>query len=108
MVICCLGEMSGRYTEETLNVVIIEYSGHIFGIVTPSLIIAKYGLEAFQYSPAFHRRLCVLLCLAVFLQGVFVIGRRNHYTADVVLAAYLTPMLWNFYVNEIRKDDATP
>ena len=38
----------------------------------------------------------VVLITLIVIQGVFIVMERSHYTADVVVASYLTPLLWHF------------
>jgi len=33
---------------------------------------------------------------------------RNHYTMDVVISCYLTPLLWNWYINHFDPDEMKP
>ena len=34
----------------------------------------------------------------VIFQGITILMARNHYTMDVVIASYVTPLLWHWCV----------
>ena len=39
------------------------------------------------------------------IQVIFTLKARHHYTVDVVIAAYVVPLLWYFYSKEVQPHD---
>jgi hypothetical protein len=87
----------------------LMFSGHLLGIVTPVLMIHKYGPESIVLTGLLSERTfrawMAVLWVCVVLQGVIIVGLRNHYTADVVVSAYVTPLLWTWYNGVLHPHD---
>jgi hypothetical protein len=90
----------------------LMFSGHMLGIITPVLMIGHYG-DAVLVKNGYISRFtfqCVIIFLIMMIiaQGFLIISMRNHYSSDVVVSCYITPLLWNFYVGYVYPDDAVP
>jgi len=81
------------------------FSGHMLQMITPVLCVEMYGRVCFGYSSFTHRCLMIGLWLCIFAMGVLILARRHHYTQDVVLGFYVTPLLWHFYSRAINPKD---
>jgi hypothetical protein len=90
----------------------LMFSGHMLSIISPVLMIGYYGnavLIQNQYlsKPGFYG-LMIILFTMIIGQGIIIVCSRNHYTSDIVVATYLTPLLWNFYVGALYPKDVIP
>ena len=88
------------------------FSGHMLGILVPVLMIIHYGDECLvqngYLSPVGLRVLVSFLFIMVVVQAILILTMRNHYTSDIVVSCYLTPLLWNYYVDVIYPTDVVP
>jgi hypothetical protein len=85
------------------------FSGHLLGIVTPVMMIGKYGEDCYVQTGllsyrVFYALLGSLWSLIIF-QAILILMMRNHYTADIVVSAYVAPLLWNYYNTVIQPTD---
>ncbi len=90
----------------------LMFSGHMFGTITPILMVAKYGKATLVDTNIIRQRtfnfyIHFMYCL-IPIQGMFIIMMRNHYTSDVVVSCYLTPLLWRFYCDRFSAKDYEP
>jgi hypothetical protein len=117
----CLGDVSAIKPQSLLEVFVTRFemqpgqncgdllfSGHVLQMSVPVLIIAKYGRAMFELSDLAHRCSLALLWGLVLAMALAIVARRHHHTQDVVLAGYLTPLLWHFFDREIKPDDKLP
>jgi hypothetical protein len=77
----------------------LNFSGHVFLLVMSILFIHQYGPKFWQYEPNGWKDI-VLTSFAIGLavtQIFLILSSRHHYTVDVVVALYTTPMLWHFF-----------
>ena len=85
------------------------FSGHLLGIITPVLMIHTFGYESIVETGVLSRRLfrlwLAMLYICIVLQSLIIVGLRNHYTADVVVSAYVSPLLWNWYNGVMHPKD---
>eukprot|EP00940_MAST-03C_sp_MAST-3C-sp2_P000270 g270.t1 len=69
------------------------FSGHMLFVLMMACTVTHYRKEYFE-----RRWLRVLVVyfmwLIAALQAMFIIMARNHYSVDVVVALYVSPMLW--------------
>lgn len=87
----------------------LMFSGHILGVVTPVLMVQKYGSAVFVRTQLVRAGvlttvMAILWSLIVF-QGCLILMMRNHYTSDVVVSSYVAPLLWVYYNDVIQPDD---
>jgi hypothetical protein len=117
----CLGDVSAIKPQSLLEVFVTRFemqpgmncgdllfSGHVLQMSIPVLLISKYGRVIFEWSDLVHCCSLALLWGLVLAMAVAIVARRHHYTQDVVLAGYLTPLLWHFFDREIKPDDKVP
>jgi hypothetical protein len=80
------------------------------------LMIIAYAFTALRYVPTsfmmsarfVHNVFRPLVWLMVVIQGITIIMARNHYTMDVVIASYVTPLLWHWYITALEPEDMKP
>lgn len=81
------------------------FSGHMLQAIVFGLLILRYGGAAFALRPQAASALSVAVAAVVALQAVLVIAARNHYTVDVIVACYTSPLLWYFYDTALHPHD---
>lgn len=81
------------------------FSGHMLQAIVFGLLIVRYGGASFALRPQAATALSVAVAVIVALQAVLIIAARNHYTVDVVVACYTTPLLWYFYDKAVHPHD---
>ena len=88
----------------------LMFSGHILQISLPVLSFSTYGRAAFQERLSARGFEIVRASLAalVAVQAVLILMNRSHYTSDVVVGAYVTPLLWHFHNNALFPYDVLP
>ena len=87
----------------------LMFSGHMLGIITPVLMVGKYGEQVLVHTGlcslrVFYIIMTILWSLILF-QAVLILMMRNHYTSDVVVSGYVTPLLWHYYNHVIQPSD---
>ena len=87
----------------------LMFSGHILGIVTPVMMVGKYGEKCLIETGLCSQRtftfiMCIMWMLIIF-QATLILMMRNHYTSDIVVSAYVTPLLWNYYCTVLQPND---
>ena len=88
----------------------LMFSGHILGILTPTLMVHRFGPGAIVETGLLSQGLlsawlCVLYA-CVIAQGFIIVTLRNHYTADIVVSGYVCPLLWNWCVVLVHEHHA--
>jgi hypothetical protein len=82
----------------------LMFSGHILGVITPVLMVGKYGHDCFVKTGALpelvYKVFMGILWSLIGFQASLILMMRNHYTADVVVSFYVAPLLW-FYYNDV-------
>lgn len=68
------------------------FSGHMLQIMTFSTIVLS-NLNTLVTNKFIARIMKYLIILTVIVEPYFIISARNHYTVDVVIAIYISPML---------------
>lgn len=85
------------------------FSGHVLGVVTPVLMVGKYGESVFVDSHIISRRLfrgiLTVSWSLIFMQSALILMMRNHYTADIVVSLYVSPLLWDYYNTVLQPED---
>ena len=85
------------------------FSGHILGVITPVLMVGKYGEKVFiergLCSKRFFSVVMIVLWSLIFMQASLILMMRNHYTADIVVSLYFTPLFWDYYDSVIQPND---
>lgn len=84
------------------------FSGHMLQAIIFGCIVARYGQRCFALSPTGGAVLRGVTYLLVSSQAFIIVAARNHYTVDVVVASYTTPLLWYFYCNALYTSDLEP
>ena len=83
----------------------LVFSGHTTFMVLLFMLVNHYGLQIYKGRIWKFRVLQVLFVILIVWQMHNIIASRHHYTVDVVIALYLIPLLWYFYINEIQEKD---
>jgi len=88
----------------------LMFSGHMLHLIVFALTFHRYADICFSPRVSQWWISCMKLVLWVMvpIQALCIIAQRHHYTADVVVATYLTPLLWYFYCNKLHKVDWVP
>jgi len=92
----------------TVNCGDLMFSGHMLQMILFVLIINHYGRQCFQVSKCVHLFIVTIALLLCIAQSCVILMARHHYTSDIIVAAYVTPLLWYFYNNAIHKEDMKP
>jgi hypothetical protein len=98
----------GDGTSGTYNCGDLTFSGHILMTMTYAFCCLRYVPNAYMMTSrveAFFKR---FIWSVVAFQCIFTIMARNHYTMDVVISLYLTPLLWSFYTTKMEPKDIQP
>jgi len=86
----------------------LNFSGHVLLLVMAILFIHEFGPRLWQYQP--FGFLDILLTGSAIGLGIaqilLILASRHHYTVDIVIALYTTPMLWHFF--DMRFKDLQP
>ena len=86
----------------------LAYSGHIFQCFLEILIIFKYSKACLRLPPILHTMLLVIVTCCAIIQVPILLSARNHYTVDVVIALYVTPLLWFWHSTYWKPNDLCP
>ena len=88
----------------------LMFSGHMMQISLPVLSFSKYGRSCFQerLSPTAFELTRASLVVVVAMQAILIIMNRSHYTSDVVVGAYVTPLLWHFHNRGLFPEEVLP
>jgi len=85
------------------------FSGHMLMTIDYAFTALRYAPTSFMMTPRFVRIVFrPLVWLMVVMQGIGIIMARNHYTMDVVVASYTTPLLWYWYITYLEPEDMKP
>jgi len=89
----------------TYNCGDLTFSGHILITMTCALCCLRYAPNAYMMTPSVQGWFTAMVWATVAMQCTLTIMARNHYTMDVVISVYLTPLLWNFYTTKMETED---
>jgi hypothetical protein len=67
-----------------------------------------YAVKAFDggiLEPHKVKMIERIMWIIVGIQAILIIALRNHYTADVIVGAYITPLLWHFLNDLVLPND---
>jgi hypothetical protein len=92
----------------TYNCGDLTFSGHILMTMTYALCCLRYAPNAYMMSPTVECRFTTMVWATVGMQCILTVMARNHYTMDVVISLYLTPLLWSFYTTKMEPKDMRP
>ncbi len=95
------GVGDGRSVQSgTYNFGDLTFSGHILMTMTYALCCLRYAPNAYMMTPSVECRFTAIVWATVAIQCILTVIRtvmtRNHYTMDIVISVYLTPLLWSF------------
>lgn len=74
------------------------FSGHIFTLITVIHYVLKYTRTLLYYLPLVHKLATVFLYVMVLFECYMILRARNHYTVDLFVALYVTP-LWLYFLD---------
>ncbi|CAK9021768.1 Phosphatidylinositol:ceramide inositolphosphotransferase 2 (Inositol-phosphorylceramide synthase 2) (AtIPCS2) (IPC synthase 2) (Protein ENHANCING RPW8-MEDIATED HR-LIKE CELL DEATH 1) (Sphingolipid synthase 2), partial [Durusdinium trenchii] len=86
----------------------LMFSGHMLLMLVLTLVVHEYSEAALWISKKqanLLTLLCVVLCL---VESVLILAARHHYTSDLVVAFYTTPLLWSSYSRHLHPADLKP
>jgi hypothetical protein len=92
----------------TYNCGDLTFSGHILMTMTSAFCCLRYAPAAYRMTRRAEACFTALVWAAVAMQCILTVAARNHYTMDVVISAYLTPLLWSFYTTSMEPEDMQP
>ncbi|KAH3757395.1 Phosphatidylcholine:ceramide cholinephosphotransferase 3 [Pelomyxa schiedti] len=126
----CRSYAAGEYQPKTLLAVFtrlavspnsncgdLVFSGHMFTLITFIFTFQYYSVPVFiqptaNGAPSMSKRAIEILNYALYplilFQIVCILLTRRHYTLDVVVACYVTPLLWHFYNCKFPTDARPP
>jgi hypothetical protein len=99
------GFQQGNGSSGTYNCGDLTFSGHILLAITLAFCCLRYVPSAFQMTRRVESWFKRCVWATVMMQCIFTIMARNHYTMDVVISLYLTPLLWSFYTTKMEPGD---
>jgi len=99
---------NGDGTTGTYNCGDLTFSGHILMTMTYAFCCLHYVPNACAMSEEVHGLFKIFVYCTVIVQCLFTIMARNHYTMDVIISLYLTPLLWNYYTTRMEPKDMLP
>jgi hypothetical protein len=86
----------------------LMFSGHMLLCLLLTLAVLRYGEAAFWIARR-HNMVLVAVCLALCVaQSYLILAARHHYTSDVVVAWYVTPLLWYYFNTAVYPRDLKP
>lgn len=83
----------------------LMFSGHIFTLITVVHYTNKFSRSLLEWHPRTHRIAVGILYTMVLFECYMILRARNHYTVDVFVALYATP-LWLYFVDSTWRFDA--
>ena len=92
----------------TYNCGDLTFSGHILMTMTSAFCCLRYAPNAYMMTARVEDWFRGLVWATVAMQCIFTIMARNHYTMDVVISLYVTPLLWSFYTTRMEPEDMQP
>ena len=92
----------------TYNCGDLTFSGHILLVMTFAFCCLRYVPSALKMSTRVESWFKICVWATVMMQCIFTIMDRNHYTMDVVISLYLTPLLWSFHMTKMEPGDMQP
>eukprot|EP01065_Artemidia_motanka_P025747 TRINITY_DN30712_c0_g1_i1.p1 TRINITY_DN30712_c0_g1~~TRINITY_DN30712_c0_g1_i1.p1 ORF type:complete len:365 (+),score=36.45 TRINITY_DN30712_c0_g1_i1:50-1144(+) len=83
------------------------FSGHMLLMWMGMCILWTYGDGAWglERLGIGHKLLLCLGLAFVIAQACMILAARHHYSVDVVVASYTTPLLWHFHGTVLLKED---
>jgi len=82
----------------------LMFSGHIFTLITVVHYTNKFSRSLLEWLPLVHKIAAALLYAMVLFECYMILRARNHYTVDVFVALYATP-LWLYFVDSVWRFD---
>ena len=119
----CFGEFEGMHPPKpkTLDEVFTRFalipgnncgdlcfSGHVYQCFLIVLLITKYVKDVLRLPPVMNTALVIACATCAAIQLPFVTAARNHYTVDIVVACYTTPLLWYWHSTYWHPKDMCP
>jgi hypothetical protein len=92
----------------TYNCGDLTFSGHILMTMTSAFCCLRYAPNAYMMTARVEAWFRGLVWATVAMQCIFTIMARNHYTMDVIISVYVTPLLWSFYTTRVEPEDMQP
>ncbi|GBG30559.1 Phosphatidylcholine:ceramide cholinephosphotransferase 3 [Hondaea fermentalgiana] len=86
----------------------LMFSGHMLLMLVLSISVFHYGESAFWISPKRNRIIGAALLVLCVLETFLILASRHHYTSDLVVAWYITPLLWYYHSTKLHPRDARP
>jgi len=88
------GNIWGTNKVNSVNCGDLIFSGHMLFVLTMALAITHHRHSLWRRR---HLQLAipVLFWIMCIVQALFIIMARNHYSVDIVVATYVTPLLWH-------------
>jgi hypothetical protein len=83
------------------------FSGHMATALTACCCLSKYFQNCFGLSDLQNRWARAVWWLLAALEAVLIVVSRQHYTVDVVVSLYTTPLVWA-YSEHVWPDDIVP
>lgn len=70
------------------------FSGHILLCLVIVCLLAQYGAGAFQISTEINTVVVSIAIAFAVAESYLILAARHHYSSDIVVAWYLTPMIY--------------
>eukprot|EP01065_Artemidia_motanka_P036119 TRINITY_DN4401_c0_g1_i1.p1 TRINITY_DN4401_c0_g1~~TRINITY_DN4401_c0_g1_i1.p1 ORF type:complete len:353 (+),score=74.23 TRINITY_DN4401_c0_g1_i1:101-1159(+) len=81
------------------------FSGHLLITVSMLCVLWTYGGRCWGLESRGHTILFCVMLIPALAQTVMILSARHHYSVDVVVAWYTTPLLWNFHNTALMPED---
>jgi len=86
----------------------LTFSGHQLTTVTTALCCLRYARLSYPMKNQTRVIYSICVWLLVFIQGCTIVMARYHYTMDITISCYLTPLIWNWYITNLQPLEVTP
>jgi len=94
---------TGRY-----NCGDLTFSGHQRTTVTTALCCLRYARLSYLMKTRTRFLFSICVWFLVFIQACTIVMAQYHYTMDVTISFYLTPLIWNGYITNLQPVEVTP
>jgi len=92
----------------TYNCGDLTFSGHQLTTVTTALCCLRYARLSNPTNNPISLIFSGFVWLLVFIQACTIVMARYHYTMDITISCYLTPLIWNWYITSLQPLEVTP
>jgi hypothetical protein len=86
----------------------LTFSGHQLTTMTTALCCIRYAGLSYPTNTKMKLLFSIFVWFLVCVQGCTIIMARYHYTMDVTISCYLTPLIWSWYITNLQPVEVMP